>query len=185
MSRPHIGFKSVLVEQIIAGNKTQTRRLLKPQPKRQPSAATLPYQEGGRPYVRESCWRNPRTSDISFCGRPDPSWKFVSSMFMPRSYSRCTIEILSVKVERVSDITEEDARAEGMLPNLVVSQADWDPDKHGYLPIHKLPTSKEFFTAREAFLATWDYINPTMPWATHNPFVGAYLFRMVSDAHKE
>lgn len=49
------------------------------------------------------------------------NWKWRSAMFMPRWASRITLEIVSVRVDRVQSITEEDAIAEGVD---AVSMAD-------------------------------------------------------------
>lgn len=42
-----------------------------------------------------------------------------SSRYMPRWASRLTLEILSVRAERIQSITEEDAKAEGVVPRPV------------------------------------------------------------------
>lgn len=185
-NRNFISFKNVLVNQILSGNKTQTRRLIKPQPKRQPSPADMPYQAGNRPYVRENIWRHP-SGAVSYGDRPDVSYRFVPSMFMPKVFSRCTIEIVEVRVQQLRDISQADAAAEGMLPNWAGDLADWDPEEHGYLPLNwKLlhrPEDTVWYSARKAFLTTWDYINPGNP-VESNPWVVAYTFRDVTNANE-
>jgi hypothetical protein len=59
---------------------------------------------GGRPCYRASFVPEPHVET--------PKWK--PSIFMPRSASRLTLEVVSVRPERVQDITEDDARAEGV-----------------------------------------------------------------------
>jgi hypothetical protein len=86
-----------------------------------------PYgQPGDRLWVRET-WINPflteerlpsempiRPKEIRYRadGVEYPRWQ--PSFFMPRWASRITLEIVNVRVERVQDITEEDAIAEGI-----------------------------------------------------------------------
>lgn len=133
-------FSAPMVRAIIAGLKTQTRRLAwAPGPKASLWAGVNP---GDRLWVRESCWiygewyEDGRTDK----GRPrrrfreHPSRRVLyveptripggrkpaltywprPSIHMPKWASRVTLEIIGSRIERLGRISHEDAVAEGM-----------------------------------------------------------------------
>lgn len=83
-----------------------------------------------------------------------------SPLFMPRWASRLTLEVVEVRVQRVQDISGEDAVAEGAAG-------------FGGLQVPKV-----------AFAAGWDSLNAKrgFPWAS-NPWVWAVTFKRVEMAH--
>lgn len=84
------------------------------------------------------------------------AWK--PSIHMPRAYSRITLEAIAVRVERVQDISEEDAQAEGV---------DY------YDGAASVP-------ARERFAALWNSINAARGYGWDaNPWVFVIEFRRV------
>jgi len=125
--RPII-FSSEMVCAILKGEKTQTRRVIKPQPPEDMSpgewGAKCPYGAPGDELWVKETWGVAVVPDGTtanefltvykaddpkfYCGRWHPS------IFMPRNRSRIQLRIVNVWVERVRDISVEDAYAEGM-----------------------------------------------------------------------
>jgi hypothetical protein len=106
------------------------------------------------------------------------------SIHMPRWASRLTLEIASVKVERVQDISEADAIAEGV-----------ETDKHGctfyapgvlYTDIsgQQARGIKPFRRAKQAFEDLWESINRDREGCSwyENPWVWVIEFRR-AEAH--
>jgi hypothetical protein len=191
MTERPILFSGPMVRAILDGRKTQTRRVLTPQPNEQGlydgiSAChrALPWMVGDRLWVRErgaisaskqafvhyvgnepsldagrdsSIW--PRSPD----GTP---YKPCVSIHMPRWASRLKLEVTDRKVERLQDISEADARAEG---------AD---------PVHMQPGGQTgdpgdgWISYIEDFRRIWQTINGPGAWAA-NPWVVAISFRRV------
>lgn len=88
------------------------------------------------------------------------------STFMPRWASRITLRITDVRVERLQEITDNDALAEGITG--VLDDGIWSYNGH-VLP-------------RDGFADLWDSINgKSCPW-TDNPFVWVVSFERVKDA---
>lgn len=123
--RPII-YSAAMVLGLLAGRKTMTRRL-----------ATSPLRKcatGDRLWVRETCIvgkgvggyaagvnpdTNPDGATIDAIFRADPEnaaiqgpWR--PSIHMPRWASRLTLTVTAVKIERLHEISEDDARAEGV-----------------------------------------------------------------------
>lgn len=197
-SRP-ILFSGPMVCAILDGTKTQTRRVVKPQPSMvgdmlrwRGFAVTsgdrpgiyCPYgQPGDRLWVRETWARYggdypvvmyKSTSD-SLIGtaeiglindkfyrcRPSQKIKWRPSTNMPRWASRITLEITAVRVERLNDITETDARDEGVsVPDIAAGRME-----NPY---------------RNWFSILWDTINAKRghPWAS-NPWVWVLEFKLL------
>jgi len=162
-------FSAPMVKALLASRKTQTRRMLKPQPDdliEGQLPTSLRISVGDRLWVREAfsydaldvdhdasmpAWYwadgNPEDGDWT---RPKPS------IHMPRAYSRMTLTVTDVRVMRLMSITEADAMAEGAEPILV-------PPDGGSAP-HV-----------EGFRQLWNSIHgPDADFA--NPWVGAYTF---------
>jgi len=93
------------------------------------------------------------------------SW--TSAQKMGKWASRLTLRVKSVRMQRVQEISEEDAQAEGIavLPLQDPSdQSAWwqsEPGRH------------QARTARLSFALFWDSINKVSPWES-NPWVAAY-----------
>lgn len=156
-SEKPILFSGPMVRAILEGRKTQTRRVMRPQPFLErkedgnwwlldrsedgygrtnsawqegsdPFWTYCPYgKPGDRLWVRETfarcacdtcraIWPNKTPHGIlgyqATYGGPS-MMRFRPSIHMPRWASRLTLEIVSVKVERLQDISEADAIAEG------------------------------------------------------------------------
>jgi hypothetical protein len=207
-SRP-ILFSAPMVRAILAGTKTQTRRVVKPQPSqglsfvgriccsthkddegkysfadrhpcsRQVERIRCPYgQPGDQLWVRET-WRTSRSLDhvkpsMLAPGAPiqyeADQWNegfglldkgsIRQSIFMCRWMSRITLEITGIRVERLHDISEADARAEGCTGDCPV----------GYIPAYQAgPCSYEY-------AQLWESINDAGSWAA-NPFVWVITFK--------
>lgn len=91
------------------------------------------------------------------------SFKWRPSIFMPRSLSRINLEITNVRVERLQDISEADAIAEGVSPDIEYSKDVYDGLKpqFQYIPAYK---------------NLWNSINGKGSWDS-NPWVWIIEFK--------
>ena len=209
-------FSAPMVRAILAGTKTQTRRVVKTQPwasccieegmagespfvysalggdgpghdvHESRTPCRCPYGEPcDRLWVKESTikvedhgWIGPVYVE-SDAGRLALEWGYGESddpdhipphaikrrpsIFMTRAMSRITLEITGVRVERLQEISEADARAEGAPP--------------GHPSIDRV--SREFGFAdfpRSWYGQMWEQINGRGSWAA-NPWVWVLEFR--------
>jgi hypothetical protein len=139
MMKPII-FSTKLIKKILAGEKTQTRRVMKPQPTSEPEPARwhpptqyainfCPYgKPGDQLWVRETWGTEVRYGHMKPSALPPgckiyyrtegdgqyglDQWR--PSIFMPRWASRITLTIKKIRIERVMDITEQDIKDEGV-----------------------------------------------------------------------
>lgn len=231
--RPII-FSDKMAQGIGDGRKTQTRRVVKPQPvlrdgddscwswrygeKNPPQLSrwfdvesfgdTLsrycPYgQPGDRLWVRETWVEIEHGRNAAY--RADTKEPFLSqikwspSIFMPRWASRITLEVVSVRVERLQGISESDAIAEGVgvyggyagLAAIGAGLLAANPKllRRGFLKgfmaaglwtvNHKfadVPTSQ-----RGAFAALWDTTNASRGYVWNlNPWVWVIGFKLAA-----
>jgi hypothetical protein len=96
-----------------------------------------------------------------------PYWR--PSIFMPRWASRITLEVTDVRVERVQDISEADAQAEGVERQGVGWRNYWRERESLLNPLS---------SARGSFSSLWESINGTSSLA-HNPWVWVVGFKVV------
>jgi hypothetical protein len=165
---PGIMMAGPSVRAILAGTKTQTRRL-------------RTHAVGDRPWVKEAIVAldgDPTTAiycaDGSAARVERWPWKrtSINPMFMPRSLSRITLEITEVRQQRLHDITETDADAEGVV--------SWD----GLLDNAEICRAAKLAgccaeDSRAWFAALWERVNGNQaPWSS-NPTVCALTFRAV------
>ena len=157
-------FSSPMVRAILDGRKSQTRRVVK-------SLHLCPYGEKGSIlWVRETFVA---LSKDNILYRADDRYpdsitplKWKPSIFMPRWASRITLEITGVRVERLQDISEEDALTEGCENYLC---GGYDFSYHGY----------ECKPAVANYRRLWDSINgKKYPWKS-NPLVWVISFRRI------
>jgi len=147
-------FSTLMIQAILDGKKTQTRRIVKPQPpqfmdyfeKRGDGfkAYMVPgepcdyplikprYQPGDILWVRET-WAKRIHSDNRYYYRADNNLgaifnreddKWRSPIFMPREAARIFLRVTNVRVERVQDITAHDAIREGMESEIPFDTVD-------------------------------------------------------------
>jgi len=92
-----------------------------------------------------------------------------SSIYMPRSAARLLLKVKDIRVERLQEITEEDARCEGCI------------DYHDKIGDGKLGDVAEFdLTARDVFADLWESINLKRGYGWHlNPWVFVISFEKV------
>lgn len=96
-------------------------------------------------------------------------WK--PSIHMPRWASRITLEVKNIRAERVQEITEEDARAEGITP------CDCDD---GATTHYKTSRGFSVDTAQEAFKFLWDDLNAKRDYGwTVNPWCWVISFERI------
>ena len=199
-------FSGPMVNAILEGRKTQTRRIVSD--RHYKYASVCPYgQIGDRLWVRET-WADvstesgpailykalgaENTSRYHFCsedaypveyeryptckftmwcgdllrGEPGHAWR--PSIFMPRNLSRITLEITDVRVERLQDITEEDARAEGFECGTTWQAIPGEE--------HRSEPAEEY-SATDSMQQLWDKINGKRASWDSNPYVWVITFK--------
>jgi hypothetical protein len=200
-----------MIHALLDGQKMQTRRIMKPQPTNEwawnPHSKTNPLDYSrevwdrfcpyGKPgdllWVREKhsyAMVEAGTSKRLHDSPPlyfadDPHWdgpKWKPSIHMPRWASRLTLELMKVQVQRLHDITAEDARAEGLA---CVTKDDGKTFKYGLPDLDGFPGCDNHGWAwkdwhidpRQAYKKVWDDINGHGSW-NQDPFVWVLSFKV-------
>lgn len=176
-------FKPSMVPALLDGRKTQTRRIIKPQPDEDGLAKVIdgpwvdtsgreyacPWGEpGDLVYVREN-WQShtgPMGESIIYgyqATDDDQLGPWRPSIHMPRCASRLTLHITDVRVERLQDISEADAIAEGITCEKVIVYAHCNGGYHQEEIADRFffddCDDKGFGTGNDAYAALWEKIN--------------------------
>lgn len=174
--------------------KTQTRRIYKSIPASEPQQ----YNVGDRLWVREN-WRPHganngllRDQETSTCtgpqdvmfqaGAPEEAtaqFRFFPSIHMPRWASRITLEVTELRYQRLQDISEQDAIAEG-----IDAYDGMDPLCSGYRWYGDQAQPGQWLPPINSFRSLWDSLNgtprkpggPDISWSA-NPWIVAITFR--------
>lgn len=199
MKERPILFSGEMVRAILEGRKTQTRRVVKPELPNKPTEISgkswgnvnggfyycgvkCPFgRQGDRLWVRETWAGN--QGDIRYRANRDSLHNFKKwspSIHMPKWACRLVLEIVSVRVERLNDITEGDAQQEGVLLSVQTEAV-----KH-FAP-HLPPIIWRDYedqgayceTAKTSFKTLWQSINGPDTWAA-NPWVWVIEFKRVT-----
>jgi hypothetical protein len=96
--------------------------------------------------------------------------KWRPSIFMPREASRITLEIVSVRVERLQAISGRDAIAEGIEAFVMDLEGSTVTTFRDYL------TGEMNRAARNSYQTLWQSMNGLESWAG-NPFVWVIEFK--------
>ena len=181
-------FSVDMVRALLAGRKTQTRRVVKDQDIPDEVYELIPGdmhpcpygQPGDLLWVREAwsgCFDQghirvrDRHPDIVWYWAdgncPDGDWeKPRPSIHMPRWASRLTLRVTGIRVERVQDISQSDADAEG-CPGF-------------YSPMHPDAGVTDGQTPREEFAELWNSINAKRGFGWDaNPWVWVIDFEVI------
>lgn len=102
--------------------------------------------------------------------REDVGVTWRSARFMPRYASRIDLELLDVRAERLQDISEDDARAEGVT----------DKQVDLCLTMAESMGQREPMPARSWFSTEWDAINHKRAPFESNPWVWVITFRKLA-----
>jgi len=131
-------------------------------------------------WVRESFYKHSQNGNLFYYAADyvnneawiHTSWKKKPSIHMPKAAARIWLQISDIKIERLKDISEQDAIAEG-----VERIAD------GFKNYAKLPklisTLQCFDTAYVSFLSLWESINGYES-SELNPWVWVITFKRVA-----
>ena len=200
-------FSGPMVRAILEGRKTQTRRVMEPQPRsgqtwgvveeseryagewfqwydggEKTASFSCPYGViGDRLWVREAFTVQPQSAissrDLVFyradVGNTYLDGKWKPSIFMPRWASRILLEIVEVRVQRVHEISDADARAEGALPMNISGTLNGEP------------MTGVVIDPRKAYQLLWDSINEKRGYGWRgNPWVWAITFKRVAPEQK-
>lgn len=188
-------FSGPMIRAILEGRKTQTRRVMKPQPAPHPKYPHLiewgeagwsdnirslhpmpghslstrcPYGVvGDRLWVREGFIRHASIPQLvgyvaDGCEATEQWERRSPSIHMPRRFSRITLEVAAVRVERLQEISHLDRMAEGMK----IQGSE-----------HMVPGP----ATEVGFRMLWDSINAKRGYGWDaNPWVWAVSFRQVA-----
>ena len=206
-------FNGEMVRAILGGRKTQTRRIVKPQPEltknsgfswngalygagsddretnRNFAHIKCPHgKPGDRIWVRET-WAEAGAGapDLKLYRANYPAHvpthyenvppaedvRWTPSIHMPRWASRILLEITDVRVERLNDISEEDARAEGIIDGGCLNCGEPEP----------CGCANPEPDATDAFAYLWQSIYGQENWNA-NPWVWVIEFKRIEgDGH--
>ncbi|MDP3405080.1 MAG: hypothetical protein Q8S03_10350 [Brevundimonas sp.] len=188
-------FSGPMVRALLDGRKTQTRRIVKPQPRVHENGSygwdagrgarcaglagthwppTLgldcmsPYGgPGDRLWVRETWCHADTRSGFAYCAdtplgsdQTGNGWR--PSIHMPRAACRLTLNVTGIRVERLQDISEADAEAEGVQTPALV------------------PILGAFWSSRDGYARLWNHINGPDSWSA-NPWVWVVTFEVADN----
>ena len=146
-----------------------------------------PYgQKGDRLWVKESYIRGNvftllKTSnfekqskeEVEEFGKNHGGWK--SPLFMKKKEAKLWLEITNIRVERLQDITEDDAIAEGIKLN----KSEFN---NSYQCKDYLDDENFYFDAKGSYQSLWDKLNAKRGYSwDNNPFVWVVEFRRVEE----
>lgn len=194
-------------QKVFDGTKAQTRRIVKRtdtgwvkaigSPKNwhlddHDAIQACPFgQPGDRLWIREAwspcdecsmgMYKGQGVMNCPCCDASTAGLKFTPSIHMPRWACRTVVRLTDVRVERLQEISEEDAISEGVA----LLEGSYNPDDYtGIWKNYSLHETAEYWNSpRDSYRSLWESINGHGSWE-RNDWVWVLTIKLVKEVGK-